>query len=151
MKTAIQNLLRTRQDDWAPLALRLALGLVMAGHGAQKLFGWFGGYGLQATAGFFADNLGLKPGLFWAGLAAGGEFFGGLLLIIGLATRLAAVNTAIIMLVAIVTVHPNAFFLPNGMEFALSLLAMSIALIFTGGGSLSADAYLTRSLNPQKV
>ncbi|HRI83155.1 MAG TPA: DoxX family protein [Opitutaceae bacterium] len=145
MKTLIQNLINTRQNDWSPLALRLTLGLVMAGHGAQKLFGWFGGYGLQATAGFFAETLGLKPGLFWAVLAAGGEFFGGLLLILGLATRLAAVNTAIIMLVAIVTVHPNAFFLPNGMEFALSLLAMSIALLFTGGGALSADARLNRT------
>lgn len=147
MKTPIQNVLRTRQNDWAPLALRLVLGLVMAGHGSQKLFGWFGGYGLQATAGFFAESLGLKPGIFWAFLAAGGEFFGGLLLIVGLATRLAAVNTAVIMIVAIITVHPSAFFLPTGMEFALSLLAMAIALTFTGGGALSADARITRT-NP---
>lgn len=147
MKTQIQNLLRTRHHDWAPLALRLVLGLVMSAHGAQKLFGWFGGYGLEGTAGFFAESLGLTPGLFWASLAAGGEFFGGLLIIVGLATRLAAVNTAIIMLVAILTVHNSAFFLPAGMEFALSLLAMSIALIISGGGAMSADARLTRTHN----
>jgi putative oxidoreductase len=116
----------------------------MAGHGAQKLFGWFGGYGLQGTAGFFAETLGLKPGVFWAALAGGGEFFGGLLLILGLATRLAAVNTAIIMLVAILTVHRGGFFLPTGMEFALSLLAMSVALIISGGGALSADSKLAQ-------
>lgn len=147
MKTKIHQLLITNRANWSPVALRLALGLVMTGHGAQKLFGWFGGYGLEGTAGFFAEKLGLTPGLFWASLAAGGEFFGGLLLILGLATRLAAANTAVIMLVAIVTVHPNAFFLPTGMEFALSLLAMSIALIISGGGALSADAKLTPARN----
>jgi putative oxidoreductase len=145
MKTKIHQLLLTNQTNWSPVALRLVLGLVMAGHGAQKLFGWFGGYGLESTAGFFAEKLGLTPGLFWASLAAGGELFGGLLLIVGLATRLAAVNTAVIMLVAILTVHNSAFFLPAGMEFALSLLAMSIALIISGGGALSADARLTRT------
>jgi len=62
-----------------------------------------------------------------------------------LATRLAAVNTAVIMIVAIITVHPSAFFLPTGMEFALSLLAMAIALTFTGGGALSADARITHT------
>ncbi len=147
MNNKIHTILATSASNWAPVALRLVLGLVMAGHGAQKLFGWFGGHGLQATAGFFAENLGLKPGLFWAALAAGGEFFGGLLLILGLATRLAAVNTAIIMIVAIITVHPSAFFLPAGMEFALSLLAMAIALTLTGGGALSLDARLTRTRN----
>jgi putative oxidoreductase len=116
----------------------------MAAHGAQKLFGWFGGYGLQGTAGFFADKLGLTPGIFWATLAGSGEFFGGLLLILGLATRFAALNTAVVMLVAIITVHNSAFFMPAGMEFALSLLAMSVALVVSGGGALSADSKLTK-------
>jgi putative oxidoreductase len=145
MKPQIAKLLSTNSANWSPVALRLVLGLVMAGHGAQKLFGWFGGYGLDATAGFFAEKLGLTPGIFWATLAGGGEFFGGLLLILGLATRLAAANTAVVMLVAIVTAHSSAFFLPAGMEYALSLLAMSLALIFSGGGALSADARLTHT------
>ncbi len=124
MKNLLIKLLSTNAHNWSTVALRLVLGITMAAHGAQKLFGWFGGYGLQGTAGFFADKLGLTPGSFWATLAGSGEFFGGLLLILGLATRLAALNTAVVMLVAIITVHNSAFFLPAGMEFALSLLAM---------------------------
>jgi len=145
MKNQIQKVLSTNSANWSPAALRLVLGVIMTAHGAQKLFGWFGGYGLEGTAGFFANQLHLTPGLFWASLAGGGEFFGGLLLILGLATRLAAINTAIVMLVAIVTVHGGGFFAPTGMEYPLSLLAMSIALIVSGGGALSADARLTRS------
>lgn len=61
MKPQIAKLLSTNSANWSPVALRLVLGLVMAGHGAQKLFGWFGGYGLDATAGFFAEKLGLTP------------------------------------------------------------------------------------------
>ena len=144
MKNLLNKLISTNSRDWSPVALRLVLGLVMAAHGAQKLFGWFGGYGLQGTAGFFADKLGLTPGIFWATLAGSGEFFGGLLLILGLATRFAALNTAVVMLVAIITVHNSAFFMPTGMEFALSLLAMSVALVVSGGGALSADSALTK-------
>jgi putative oxidoreductase len=144
MKNVLNKLLSTNSRNWSPVVLRLVLGLTMAAHGAQKLFGWFGGYGLQGTAGFFADKLGLTPGIFWATLAGSGEFFGGLLLILGLATRFAALNTAVVMLVAIITVHNAAFFMPAGMEFALSLLAMSLALIVSGGGALSADSALTK-------
>lgn len=145
MKNQIAKVLSTNSANWSPVALRLVLGVTMTAHGAQKLFGWFGGYGLSGTAGFFADKLGLTPGLFWATLAGSGEFFGGLLLILGLATRLAALNTAVVMLVAIFTVHGGGFFAPAGMEFPLSLLAMSLALVISGGGALSADARLTRS------
>ena len=144
MKNLLTKLLSTNAHNWSPVVLRLVLGFTMAAHGAQKLFGWFGGYGLQGTAGFFAEQLGMKPGIFWAALAGGGEFFGGLLLILGLATRFAALNTAVVMLVAILTVHSSAFFLPAGMEFALSLLAMSVALIISGGGALSADSKLAK-------
>ncbi len=145
MKNQIAKVLSTNSANWSPVALRLVLGITMTAHGAQKLFGWFGGYGLEGTAGFFASQLHLTPGLFWATLAGSGEFFGGLLLILGLATRLAAANTAIVMLVAITTVHSGGFFAPNGMEFPLSLLAMSIALIISGGGALSADTRLART------
>lgn len=144
MKNLLTKLLSTNAHNWSPVVLRLVLGFTMAAHGAQKLFGWFGGYGLQGTAGFFAEQLGMKPGIFWAALAGGGEFFGGLLLILGLATRFAALNTAVVMLVAILTVHSSAFFLPAGMEFALSLLAMSVALIISGGGALSVDSKLAK-------
>ena len=145
MNTTIKSLLNTDARNWALFAPRLILGLVMAAHGAQKLFGWFGGYGLKATAGFFSEQLGLNPGLFWATLASSGEFFGGLLLLLGLATRFAAATIAITMVVAIATVHNSAFFAPAGMEFPLTLLAISIALLIGGGGALSSDARLTRS------
>lgn len=143
MNNLLTKLLSTNAHNWSPVVLRLVLGLTMAAHGSQKLFAWFGGYGLQGTAGFFADQLGMKPGMFWATLAGSGEFFGGLLILIGLATRLAALNTAVVMLVAILSVHSSAFFLPAGMEFALSLFAMSIALVISGGGALSADSKIS--------
>ena len=116
----------------------------MAGHGAQKLFGWFGGYGLAGTGQFFAESLGLKPGVLMAALAGGGEFFGGLLVLIGLMTRPGAALIGITMVVAIVKVHNSAFFLPAGMEYVLALLAMSVALVITGGGKLSVDAALSK-------
>lgn len=143
MKNLLTKLLSTNAHNWSPVVLRLVLGLTMAAHGSQKLFAWFGGYGLQGTAGFFADQLGMTPGMFWATLAGSGEFFGGLFILIGLATRLAALNTAVVMLVAILSVHSSAFFLPAGMEFALSLFAMSIALVISGGGALSADSKIS--------
>lgn len=133
------RIVRTNASLWSPLLLRLVVGAVMSAHGSQKLFGWFGGHGFEATVNAFA-GMGLKPGLLWAALAAGGEFFGGLLLILGLFTRLAALNTAVIMAVAIFTAHAGAFFLPAGMEYALTLLAAALVLLETGGGALSFDS-----------
>lgn len=141
----VSRLLRTDSTSAAPLALRLALGSVFVGHGAQKLFGWWGGNGFQATAQFFENNLGLKPGVLHAALAGGGEFFGGILILLGLATRFAAAQAAIIMAVAIWTVHSSAFFLPAGMEYALVLLLVAVALTLTGGGALSIDARLAKA------
>jgi putative oxidoreductase len=142
-KSTLQRILATR-PSWATLPIRLVLGLVMAAHGAQKLFGWFGGYGLEGTGGFFESNLGLSPGIFWAALAGAGEFFGGLLVLAGLATRLAAFNLAVVMLVAITQVHLDAFFAPAGFEYPLTLLGASLALVISGGGSLSVDALLQK-------
>jgi putative oxidoreductase len=118
-------------------------GIIFAAHGAQKLFGWFGGYGLEGTAGWMA-SIGIEPSLPMAALAGGAEFFGGLLLIIGLLVRPAAFILAITMVVAIVTVHlQNGLFLSNnGYEFGLALLVMSAALIVRGAGSLSMDRLL---------
>jgi putative oxidoreductase len=144
MKSLLLRSLRTDATSAAPLALRLALGSVFVGHGAQKLFGWWGGHGFQATAQFFENQLGLKPGVLHAALAGGGEFFGGILILLGLATRLAAAQAAVIMAVAIWTVHRNAFFAPQGMEFPLTLLLVGVALVFTGGGALSLDAHLAK-------
>jgi putative oxidoreductase len=133
------RIVRTNASLWSPLILRIVVGLVMAGHGAQKLFGWFGGKGFEATVNAFA-GMGLKPGPVMAALAGGGEFLGGILLILGLFTRLAALNVAVIMTVGIFTAHASAFFLPSGMEYALTLLAASLVLLETGGGALSADS-----------
>lgn len=125
------------------LPLRIGAGVIFAAHGAQKLFGWFGGYGLEGTAGWMA-SIGLEPGMLMAAMAGGAEFFGGLLLIVGLLVRPAALMLAITMLVAIVTVHlSNGLFMTNnGYEFGLALLAMSAALVVRGAGSLSVDRSL---------
>jgi putative oxidoreductase len=133
------RLVRTNASLWSPLILRIVVGLVMAGHGSQKLFGWFGGGGFEATVNAF-DGMGLKPAVVMAAVAAGGEFIGGILLILGLFTRLAALSVVAIMAVAIFTVHAKAFFLPAGMEYALTLLAAALVLVETGGGALSADS-----------
>lgn len=125
------------------LPLRLGAGVVFAAHGAQKLFGWFGGYGLSATGDWMA-SIGLQPGVLMAALAGGAEFFGGLLLIAGLLVRPAALVLAVTMLVAIVTVHlGNGLFMANnGYEFGLALLVISVALAIRGAGSWSVDSAL---------
>jgi len=142
MNEIISKLLSTRSRNRATLPIRLAAGLVFMGHGAQKLFGWFGGHGLRATAESFANNLHMKPGILWASLAGGGEFFGGLALFLGVATRFFGLVTATTMTVAILAVHSGAFFLPAGMEYALVLLLVSLSLIISGGGALSVDSFV---------
>lgn len=125
------------------LALRVPVGIIFAAHGAQKLFGWFGGYGLEGTGQFFA-SVGLNPGYLMALLAGAAEFFGGLALVLGLLVRPAAAALALAMLVAIFAVHwSQGFFMSNnGYEYALALLAASLALLFSGGGRYSVDAAL---------
>lgn len=145
MSTKPSDLLRTNARNWATVPLRFGLGLSLFAHGAQKLFGWFGGYGLHATAGFFDHTLGMHPGLLWAILAGGGEFFGGLLVFLGLGTRYAAITTGIVMAVAVWTIRGGGFFAPNGFELPLAFFLMSVALIVSGGGALSIDAGLSRS------
>jgi putative oxidoreductase len=120
----------------------------MIGHGAQKLFGWWGGGGFEGTAAFLSGSLGLEPGLFWAAVVGGTEFFGGLALVLGLGTRLAALGIAIAMGVATTVVHGEAFFLKNnGFEFSLTLLLASVALLITGGGALSVDSRFFRPVH----
>jgi putative oxidoreductase len=146
MKSLIKNL-STTTTGLDTLHLRVGAGAIFAAHGAQKLFGWFGGYGLEGTAGWMT-SIGLEPGLLMAAMAGSAEFFGGLLLIVGLLVRPAALILAITMIVAIATVHlQNGLFMENnGYEFGLALLAISVGLVFRGAGSLSADRLLTTQL-----
>ncbi len=141
----VQQILKT-DKQWASLALRIPVGVIFAAHGAQKLFGWFGGYGLEGTGQFMASQ-GLEPGFLMALLAGSAEFFGGLALILGLLVRPAALVLAFTMLIAGVVVHgANGLFVSNGgFEFALALFSSSLALVFLGGGQLSVDQRLVHS------
>ncbi len=128
----------TTWTDRGLFAIRLVLGLVFVMHGWQKLavFGHAGVTGLLA-------GLGLPVPAVAAVLLTGAELVGGLALLAGAFTRVAAALVAFVMLVAIVTVHlPNGFFLPNGYEFALTLLLSSVALTMTGAGAYSVDRLL---------
>ncbi|MCK7595828.1 DoxX family protein [Microbulbifer sp. CAU 1566] len=129
------------------LALRVPVGIILAAHGAQKLFGWFGGYGLEGTGQWMA-SIGLEPGYLMAMLAGSAEFFGGLALVLGLLTRPAAAVSAVTMLVAIFSAHiSNGFFLTNnGYEYALALFGATLALAIQGGGTLAVDNGLSQVL-----
>lgn len=142
--SAINKILATN-DSFSALALRLPLGIIFAAHGAQKLFGWFGGYGLAGT-GQWMESIGLGPGVLMAALSGSAEFFGGLALIIGLLVRPAALVLAATMVVAIFTVHfSNGLFMSNnGYEFGLALLAGSVSLLISGAGRLSLDRRIAR-------
>lgn len=127
--------------------IRIPTGIILSAHGAQKLFGWFGGYGLEGTGQWMASQ-GFTPGFLMALLAGSAEFFGGVALILGLLTRPAAAAVAFTMLVAMSVHVSNGLFLSNnGYEFALSLLAASTALIFMGGGALSIDKLIETKLS----
>lgn len=141
----LNNLLVT-DSGWSNLALRLPAGIIFMAHGAQKLFGWFGGHGLAGTGQWMA-SIGLEPGLLMALLAGSAEFFGGLALILGVLVRPVAAVLAVTMVMAIFAVHlSNGLFMSNnGYEFALALLAISVALLFSGGGRLSVDRKLVPS------
>jgi len=142
MSSFINRLVST-QAGLAPLAVRLPVGIIFAAHGAQKLFGWFGGYGLAGT-GQFMESIGLSPGTVMAALAGGAEFFGGLALLIGLLVRPAAVVLAFTMVIAIFSAHiSKGLFLANGgYEYALALLAVTVGLLISGAGRVSVDAAL---------
>ena len=131
--------------SWSHLVVRLALGVVFFAHGAQKVFGWFGGRGLSATiAGFRQMNIPPAATV----LAAFIECFGGLAVLVGFLTRPAALGLIAVMLVAIAKVHAaHGFFLNwsmtpgkgHGYELNLALIAMALALLIGGGGVLSID------------
>jgi putative oxidoreductase len=138
---------------FGPAALRLCVGAVFAAHGAQKLFGIWGGGGLDGTTAYFA-SLGLNPPYPLAAVTALSEFVGGLLLILGWVTRWAALVLAVEMAVAVYKVHyPNGFFLNwnlvpgrgHGMEFNLVLIGALVSLMLTGPGALSLDEWRNQS------
>lgn len=147
MNTLTINSVFQSTASHATLPLRLIAGTIFSAHGAQKLFAWFGGYGLDGT-GQWMESIGLAPGFLMALLAGSAEFIGGLLLIVGLLTRPASLVLAITMLVAIFSVHfANGLFMSNnGYEFALALFAISVALMIQGGGKLSIDNIISNKI-----
>lgn len=130
------------------MILRAPIGLILAAHGAQKLFAWFGGYGLDGT-GQWMESIGLTPGYLMALLAGSAEFFGGLALLLGLFTRPAAMVAAFTMLIAIFTVHiDNGLFMANnGYEYGLTLFVILAAIAVQGGGHLSLDNLFLKKLH----
>jgi len=128
--------------DLALLLVRL-VGLGFAAHGAQKLFGWFGGYGLAGTGGFM-ESLGFKPGRLFAAAAGLCELTGGILIALGLFGPVGPMFMVSVMVVAILTVHvPKGFFISDGgMELNLAYIAIAIALALVGPGAYSLDAAL---------
>ena len=137
-------------NDVALTILRLVLGVVFFAHGAQKLLGWFGGYGLTATVGAFT-HMGMPAPLVYLIIAT--EFFGGLGLILGFLTRIPALGIGCLMVGAIFLVHlPNGFFMNwannqkgEGIEYHLMAIAMAAVLLLRGAGAFSVDRALTRS------
>jgi putative oxidoreductase len=127
--------------DAGLLVARLVLGVLMAAHGSQKLFGWFGGYGLNGTAGFF-EALGFRPGRFFAAAASTTEIVGGLLLAAGFFSPVASALIVAVMIVAVVSVHwqHGVFATTNGIEVPLLYATGAIALALTGPGVYSVDA-----------
>ncbi|CFX09137.1 conserved membrane protein of unknown function [Candidatus Filomicrobium marinum] len=121
--------------------VRVATGLILMPHGAQKLFGWFGGGGLSGTAQYFEQTFGLHPGLLFAGAAGLTEFVGGLFLAIGFLTRLSAAAVVALMSYAVIAVHwSNGFFWTNGgIEYPLLWGLVALAIVIRGGGEYSVD------------
>lgn len=134
---------------WAPLTIRIGLGVIFMAHGGQKLFGLWGGSGLGATMEAFESSMGIPPYL--TAIAAAMEWFGGLAVLIGILTRLASLGLAMVMLVAMFQAHlPHGFFINwemmtgrgHGIEFNVALLAMCFDLLLSGPGKLSLDRLL---------
>ncbi len=135
-------------NDSTQAVLRVVLGLIFFAHGAQKMLGWFGGYGFTGTMGFF-EQMGIPAGLAFLAIAA--EFFGGLGLLLGFLGRIAAFGVMVNMMVAILLVHRHFGFFMNwagsqkgeGFEFHLLAIAMLLAVLVKGSGAFSLDRLLT--------
>jgi putative oxidoreductase len=148
----METLLKTDTRNSLLTVQRAALGLVMFPHGAQKLLGWFGGYGFDGTMKFFTDTMHVPTPL--ALLVILGESVGALLLIAGLGTRIAAFGISAIMLGAVLTTHANVGFFMNwygsqpgeGFEYHILALALSIPILIAGGGRYALDTWLRERL-----
>lgn len=151
MNLQLLRTLLSSNAGFAALVLRVPVGVILAAHGSQKLFAWFGGYGLEGTGQWMA-SIGLEPGYLMALLAGSAEFFGGIALILGLLTRPAAAVSAFTMVVAILSVHIShgLFMSNNGYEFALALLAATVALSIQGAGKFALDNWLSEKLATTK-
>jgi putative oxidoreductase len=149
--TIMWNKLLLTKDDVSTLVLRLFLGVVIFPHGAQKVLGWFGGHGLNTTLASFRDQMHIP--LVFALLAIAAEFLGSLALFTGFLTRLAALGIASDMVVAVNMVHiRNGFFMNwhgtqkgEGFEYHLLVIAIAVALMIKGGGSLSVDKKISEA------
>jgi putative oxidoreductase len=138
--------------NWVVMIVRIVLGVVFFAHGAQKMLGWYGGYGFSGTMGFFTKTLGIPAPLAFLAICA--EFFGGLGLILGLLSRIAALGIGVNMLVAIAMIHRHFGFFANwfgnqkgeGYEFHLLVLAIVLAISVRGAGALSLDRAIHRLL-----
>ena len=139
----IRRLIATT-PTWITLPIRLALGIIFIAHGAQKVFGMWGGPGWGAFTGGTTPFSFMRPAWLWLAAAALSELIGGALVLLGLFTRVGAFFLAVTMLTAIFGYHlQGGLFLSNkGYEYALALLAMSVALLVAGGGRASIDEYL---------
>ncbi len=146
----IKRVLGTNNSSWVPTLLRLGLGIVMLPHGAQKLLGWFGGYGFSGTMQFFTATMHIPAPL--AFIAIMTEFFGALALIFGALTRLAALGIAILMVVAVATSHlSNGFFMNwfgnqkgEGFEYHILAVTLAVAIVIAGAGRISIDGWIAR-------
>ena len=145
----LQKLIRT-DDDIGGLVLRVMLGIVFFPHGAQKLFGWFGGNGFSGTMAFFTDKMGIPAVL--AFLAIMAESVGAVAVIAGFLTRIGALGIGTNMVVAIFMVHlPNGFFMNwvgnqkgEGFEYHLLVIAIALTLVIKGGGKWSIDRMMMK-------
>lgn len=144
-------------NDSTLTVLRLVLGVVFLAHGAQKMLGWFGGYGFSATMGFFTHQMGIPAPLAFLAIAA--EFFGGLGLLVGLLGRVAAFGILSNMVVAVLMVHlPYGFFMNwagnqkgEGFEYHLLAIALGLAILVKGSGAFSVDRLLTGPRSSEAV
>ncbi len=141
-----------KTQNFSLIFLRAALGVIFFAHGSQKLFGWFGGYGFDATVQFF-NQMGIPPA--FAALAILAEFFGGLMVLFGLFTRIGAAGIAVTMAVALFTVHlPQGFFIAGGkvgFKYVFALLLMALYLVINGAGELSIDKYIREKAGSSAV
>jgi putative oxidoreductase len=146
----MKKLIFTTRETGAPLFVRIFLGLVLFPHGAQKLLGWFGGFGLEGTMDYFTGTVGLPWLVGFLVIIV--EFFGSLALILGFAVRLWSIAMAVVMTGVIITHFSTYFFMDwfgiqktEGMEFFLLAIGMAISLVYSGAGAWSIDALLQKS------